>query len=136
MYSTIRKVIATAIIAAAVYAPAAQAACTLPQLGGKWKAYSSGTQNGVTFWRSCLINIASNGNFSPLSCVDSIGTNAIPTNGRFALQNSANCAYSATFTFRGQLNQVLNMTLARDKYTAYGVGRFPGGQFIFSMVKI
>ena len=70
------------------------------------------------------------------SCVNSLGTTNSLTNGKFTLQSAANCAYAATFKFNGQNNRVLNMTLARDKYTAYGVGTFPGGSFIFSTVKI
>lgn len=115
---------------------AAQAACTLADIKGTWKAYSSGTDSGVTYWRSCKVVIAANGNVSNPSCVDSIGTTTTMSQGKVSLQKGADCAYSAKFKFAGQNNTVDNMTLARDKLTVYGVGSFPTGSFIFSMVKI
>lgn len=124
------------VMALALAQGSAHAACALGTIQGKWKAYSSGSDRGATYWRSCLINISANGTITNPSCLDSIGSTLTATQGKVQLQSGANCAYSATFRFAGQNNRVDNMTLSRDRETVYGVGSFPGGHFIFSMVKI
>jgi hypothetical protein len=136
MKSTLRKLAVTAVVAAMFTNGVAQAACTQSNLTGLWKAYSAGVDEGVSYWTSCFLQISSTGAITPTTCVNSFGLRGALTNARIVLAVGSQCAYNGTFTFAGERNTLMNMTMARDKYSGYGVGVFPGGSFIFSMVKI
>ena len=128
--------VASAMVLVTTFASTAQAACTQAQLAGVWKAYSAGVDNTISYWTSCLIVINASGFIANTTCINSFNFTGNLTNGRIVLANANQCAYTGGFTFAGERNTLRNMTLARDKYTASGVGVFPGGSFIFSMVRI
>jgi hypothetical protein len=52
------------------------------------------------------------------------------------MSGPATCTFTGSFTFAGQPEQVSHATLSKDKQTALGVGRFPGGTFVFGLVKL
>jgi hypothetical protein len=113
-----------------------QAACTQANLQGVWKAYSAGVDNQVSYWTSCLISINAGGFIANTTCVNSFNLTGNLINGRIVLANANVCAYTGQFIFNQERNILRNMTLARDRLTANGVGVFQGGSFIFSMTRI
>jgi len=130
------RILATIAMLAAPVSEAAHAACTQANLAGVWKAYSAGVDRGVSYWTSCFIVINSAGFIANTTCVNSFNLTGNLVNGRIVLGNANQCAYFGEFTFNGARNLLRNMTLARDRLTAAGVGVFQGGSFIFTMTRI
>jgi hypothetical protein len=133
---SVTRLVAAAMILATAFGSAAQAACTQAKLAGTWKAYSAGVDSGVSYWTSCTLVINVNGGIANTNCVNSFNLVGALRNARLTLTSANLCAYAGQFTFNGEVNTLRNMTLARDNFTANGVGVFPGGSFIFSMTRI
>jgi hypothetical protein len=130
------KILAVLATLGAMVPQMAYASCTQASLQGVWKAYSAGVDNGVSYWTSCFVSINASGFIANTTCVNSFNSVGNLTQARIVLSNPSQCAYNGRFTFAGEQNILRNMTLARDRYTANGVGVFQGGSFVFSMTKI
>jgi hypothetical protein len=130
------RILAVSVIAASTIVTSAHAACTQAQLAGRWKAYSAGVDNQFSYWTSCTIIINATGFIANTTCINSFNFTGNLTQGRIVLGHAPTCAFNGGFTFAGERNTLRNMTLSLDKQTAAGVGVFPGGSFIFSMVRM
>jgi hypothetical protein len=129
---------AAALSAAVILSTAANAACTQANLSGKWQAYTSSweTKSKISYWSRCTFTVNAAGTMSAASCVNSLGQSGPMTGGKVKISKEATCTYTAQFVVGGALNKVGHGTLAKDKYTASGVGTFPGGGFLFTMTKL
>jgi hypothetical protein len=140
---TVRKLLAGTIYAAAVMAPmAANAACTLGNVAGKWQIYAFAvvpsstiyTEEGL--WARCTVQINAAGVMGNTTCTSPSGQSGQITNGKVQLSNGPNCTYTASFKTSGQTYLVSHATLAGDRQTMFGVGKVVGFPFTFQLVKI
>jgi len=116
----------------------ANASCAQGSVAGVWKLYAAVSNvSGETDWNKCSATIAVNGKLSAASCQNSQG-GSTPVTGQVSLSNAANCTYTGTIhqTLTGITDTINEATLSIDKRSASGVGKYSGGGFVFTMVKV
>jgi hypothetical protein len=132
-----RLLATTAIAAAVLTGPSAEAACVQAQAAGLWSAYSSGVQGGESYWVKCTLHINTAGNITDTSgCTNSAGRVSVVTGSILAPGNGI-CNYTGTITYKID-NTVLTidrLTLAQNKEIMEGVGSYNNGFVTFNMVR-
>jgi hypothetical protein len=134
----IRKILSAAAALVALSAVPAEAVCTQTNTLGTWKLYSAGASTSGAYWVKCKLIVGSTGNFGGTSsCSNSLGQSTAVT-GHVKLTNPANCTFtgSVTYTPSGEVSTVNEATMSLDHQTVTGVGTFPNGEFVFTMVKL
>jgi len=125
-----------AILAMMATISPAYAACQQSDLQGTWQSYSSADSTSGSFWVRCKLKINSTGGIANAPCFTWDGTKGTLTNGSVSIVNANLCTFKATFRLFGSVNRVKHGTLAPDGTTGTGVGTFPKGIFLFTLVKI
>lgn len=125
-------------ISLALFPAAANAACTLADVAGKWQVYvwhNILIGKAAGDWFQCKLVIDRAGNVADTTCSSTSVNNKL-TNGKVTLANAAACTYTATYKLKGLPHRIDHATLAKDKNAATGVGLAGNVKMIYHFTRI
>lgn len=112
----------------------AGATCVQSEAAGTWRVYSISLTSGEAWWTRCNVFVTSTGVVRTKSfCYDHTGEKFYASGGRVNLAQG--CRLYGYLDGAGVRNRLVDGQMDRDKLTFSGVGRFPGGIFLYNGVK-
>jgi len=122
------------VLAAALLTPSVSlAACPLNDFDGAARVYATGWDGQDANWLNCRVDISNTGAVTG-SCINSDGQRANISNGSISKFGNT-CSFQGQFTLAGVVHRIRHGTISVDMLTASGVGTFPGGSFLFTLVR-
>ena len=128
----VRRSIA-AVVALLTMPAIAEASCLQGNAAGQWMAYSVNSAGQGVY---CRISVSTAGTITSGACTLASGGSFPVQSGNVRLANSVLCTFTGSIRFNNLTNTVVHATMSREKTVVEGLGRYSGGQFVFSMVKI
>ena len=123
------------LLAGAVPAVSAQAACVQADAAGRWSVYSMNSDDDVV---RCAVTVNAYGTIARTTCTGYYGSSSatVPmAGGKITLSDTLRCSFRGSITFNGVVNTIREMSLSPNKQVAQGIGTFPGGSFFLSMTR-
>ena len=112
---------------------AVYAGCSQGSLAGTWELFITKADSTSIAWRSCSLNLASNGSISSGTCKLYEGTEVSVNSDK--ISTSSDCSVTGAIVIDGVTYTISDGQINKNKFDMSGVGTTPVGLFTFTGAK-